>query len=83
VLATSIITAMVMEAANTSETSVNYYQTTRRNNPEDSHLHFIVCFGKLSYRTVVTNILFFCAILVCINVFGPTVGKSTDCIRIQ
>jgi hypothetical protein len=27
----------MMEAANTSETSVNFYQTTRRNNPEDSH----------------------------------------------
>jgi hypothetical protein len=24
--------------ASTSETSVNFYQTTRRNNPEDSHL---------------------------------------------
>jgi hypothetical protein len=23
----------------TSEMSVNFYQTTRRNNPEDSHLH--------------------------------------------
>jgi hypothetical protein len=28
-----------MKAASTSETSVNFYQTTRRNNPEDSHLH--------------------------------------------
>jgi hypothetical protein len=28
----------IMEAASTSETSVNFYQTTRRNNPEDSHL---------------------------------------------
>jgi hypothetical protein len=28
-----------MQAAYTSETSVNFYQTTRRNNPEDSHLH--------------------------------------------
>jgi hypothetical protein len=28
-----------LEAASTSETSVNFYQTTRRNNPEDSHLH--------------------------------------------
>jgi hypothetical protein len=27
-----------MEAARTSETSVNVYQTTRRYNPEDSHL---------------------------------------------
>jgi hypothetical protein len=34
----SIIMAM-MEAARTSETSVNFYQTTRRYNPEDSHLH--------------------------------------------
>jgi hypothetical protein len=29
----------MMEAENSSETSVNFYQTTRRNNPEDSHLH--------------------------------------------
>jgi hypothetical protein len=27
----------MMEAASTSETSVNVYQTTRRNNPEGSH----------------------------------------------
>jgi hypothetical protein len=28
----------MMEAARTSETLVNFYQTTRRSNPEDSHL---------------------------------------------
>jgi hypothetical protein len=28
-----------MEAGSTSETSVNCYQSTRRNDPEDSHLH--------------------------------------------
>jgi hypothetical protein len=28
-----------MEAASTSETSVNFYHTTQRNIPEDSHLH--------------------------------------------
>jgi hypothetical protein len=28
----------MMEAASPSETSVKFYQTTRRNNPEDSHL---------------------------------------------
>jgi hypothetical protein len=43
VLVASIIKAMdgalMMEAANTSETLVNFYQTTQRNNPEDSHLH--------------------------------------------
>jgi hypothetical protein len=31
--------ALLAEAAITSETSVNFYQTTRRNIPEDSHLH--------------------------------------------
>jgi hypothetical protein len=30
--------ALKMKAARTSETSVNFYQTTRRNIPEDSHL---------------------------------------------
>jgi hypothetical protein len=29
----------MMEAASTSETSVKFYRTTRRSNPEDSHLH--------------------------------------------
>jgi Trk-type K+ transport system membrane component len=28
----------LMEAARTSETLVNFYQTTRRYNPEDSHI---------------------------------------------
>ncbi|KDR13527.1 Homeotic protein empty spiracles [Zootermopsis nevadensis] len=31
--------ALIMEAARTSETVVNFYQTTRKYNPEDSHLH--------------------------------------------
>jgi hypothetical protein len=39
-------TALMMEAANTSETSVNFYQTTQRNNPEDSHLHTF-CYENL------------------------------------
>jgi hypothetical protein len=30
--------ALMMEAASTSETTVNFYQTARRNNPEDSRL---------------------------------------------
>jgi hypothetical protein len=29
----------MMEAASTSETTAYFYQTTRRNKPEDSHLH--------------------------------------------
>jgi hypothetical protein len=38
VLATSIIRAIVlmMEASRASETSVNFYQTTRRYNPEEA-----------------------------------------------
>jgi hypothetical protein len=31
--------ALMMEAASTSETSINFYHTAWRNNPEDSHLH--------------------------------------------
>jgi hypothetical protein len=41
-LAASIIRAMIalmMEASGASEKSVNVYQTTRRNIPEDNHLH--------------------------------------------
>jgi hypothetical protein len=30
--------ALMMEAASTSETSANFFQATRRNNLEDSHL---------------------------------------------
>jgi hypothetical protein len=38
-LAASInIIALMMEVTRTSETLVNFYQTTRRYNPEDSHL---------------------------------------------
>jgi hypothetical protein len=37
VLTASII-ALMMKAASTPETSVNFYQTPRRDNPEDSHL---------------------------------------------
>jgi hypothetical protein len=38
VLTASII-ALTMEAASTSDTSVNFYKTERRNIPEDSNLH--------------------------------------------
>jgi hypothetical protein len=37
VLATFIIVLM-LEAVRTSETLANFYQTTRRYNPEDSHV---------------------------------------------
>jgi hypothetical protein len=34
-----IMIALMVEAASTSETSANLYQTARCNNPGDSHLH--------------------------------------------
>jgi hypothetical protein len=37
-----------MEAASTSAVSVNFYQTTRRNNLEDSHLRT----NKIQFNTV-------------------------------
>jgi hypothetical protein len=40
VLAAPII-ALMMETASTSETLVNFYQTSRRNNPENSNLQII------------------------------------------
>jgi hypothetical protein len=36
--ARGLFITLMMEAASTSRMSVNFYQTTRRNNPEDSHL---------------------------------------------
>jgi hypothetical protein len=37
------IIALMMEAASTSETSVNLYETTWCSIPEDSHLHSHCC----------------------------------------
>jgi hypothetical protein len=34
----------MMEAARTSETLVNFYQNTRRNTPEDSHLQNLISY---------------------------------------
>jgi hypothetical protein len=41
--------ALMMEAASTSETSVNLYQTARHHIPEDSHLHTRRCENLKSY----------------------------------
>jgi hypothetical protein len=41
---------LMMEAASTSETSVNSYQSTRRNNPDDSHLRNLYAFLFLPIR---------------------------------
>jgi hypothetical protein len=36
--ASTALIALMMETVRTSERLVNFYETTRRNNPEDSHL---------------------------------------------
>jgi hypothetical protein len=39
--------ALMMEAARTSDTLVNFYQTTRCYNPEDSNLHLLTSFTPI------------------------------------
>jgi hypothetical protein len=46
-----------MEAARTSETLLNFYQTTRRYNPEDSHLRTHRRENLKSYITLVLKFL--------------------------
>jgi hypothetical protein len=38
--------ALAMEVVTTSETSVNFYQSTRNNIPEDGHIRVTVYFWK-------------------------------------
>jgi hypothetical protein len=42
-----LLIALMMEATRTSETLVNFYQTTRRYNPEDSNLQKRVTLKRL------------------------------------
>jgi hypothetical protein len=46
-----VIIALMMEATSTSETTVNFYQTIRRNNPEYSHLLILNIAMKCEYIT--------------------------------
>jgi hypothetical protein len=47
----------MMAAPRTSETSVNFYQTTRRYNPEDSHLNFNAVGKRKIYSIVSVDIV--------------------------
>jgi hypothetical protein len=72
---------MMMEAASTSETSVNFYQTTQRYNPEDSHLHTrrhenlksYLMMTDLNYFDTPTEIIHdvVCDMSICINSEQP------------
>jgi hypothetical protein len=49
ILLATIIIALLMEAVNTSETSVNFYQKTRLNVPEESRVLSAVTFAYIFY----------------------------------
>jgi hypothetical protein len=51
-LITSLLFALIMEAANTSETSENFHQTIWYYSPEDSHLNTHHRENLKSYYTV-------------------------------
>jgi hypothetical protein len=53
-----LLIALMMKAASTSETSVNFYHTARCNNPEDSHRQPIISFSGLNLRKSGYFILF-------------------------
>jgi hypothetical protein len=42
--------ALTIEAVSTSETSANFYQTTRRNIPEDRHLDILIGLLYVGYE---------------------------------
>jgi hypothetical protein len=47
-----VVIALMMEAASTSETLVNFYQTAWCYNPEDRHLHIrFFFFHMVAYST--------------------------------
>jgi hypothetical protein len=50
-----IIKAVIMEAVHTSETSVNFYEVTRRSIPEGCHLESLHCFS-MAHKTLLNGI---------------------------
>jgi hypothetical protein len=73
-LAHSLLIALMMEAARTSETLVNLYQSTWHYNPEDSHLRFNCFYQCITIYKKFISILIF---------FSKTVlhAANTDCIK--
>jgi hypothetical protein len=75
--------ALMMEAASISETSVNFYQTTRRNNPEDSHLQGIRYLSKSSMSIVVFWAVMPCGLANGYYSFGETKWNHLTTMRTQ
>jgi hypothetical protein len=71
----------MVEAARTSETLVNFYQTTRRYNPEDSHLRTHRRENLKSYKEITSFMLYLvpdrCQYLSVLT-FLTSVGMATD-----
>jgi hypothetical protein len=53
--------ALMMEAASTSETSANFYQTTQRNIPEDGHFSLEVSLPQDFHTTIHIHIPYTCS----------------------
>jgi hypothetical protein len=76
----------MMEAASTSETSVNFYQTTWRNNSEDSHLHTRHCenlkshyYNLIRYLTYYRSMLLFWGVTLHELASAPVMKMETVC----
>jgi hypothetical protein len=59
---------LMMEAASTSKTSLNFYQTTRRNTPEDSHLQFFISVAYCEFSEAIFILSHFYHLLLVLNV---------------
>jgi hypothetical protein len=81
----------MMEGVNTSETSVNFYETTRRNIPEGCHLHTrgrenlnvttIVMFVRNCNTAPCVSIVVRSETLVLISVFQAVDNNSKACLN--
>jgi hypothetical protein len=62
ILTSAILIALIMEAVNTFETSVNFYETTCGSIPKDSFYSWSVCFRRTHYTSMslVQHILTVC-----------------------
>jgi hypothetical protein len=83
--------ALTMEAASTSETSANSYQSTRRSNPDDSHLQetpniFLrtVCgHGRNSDETCLQTVCQHCVPTVFVDVYEAYTQQNPICFFLQ